>query len=82
MFASAKGTVSGTAYSYPILPFGFAAFTFFPTTFLKIAVYAYLTDTYVPRFERLKRSILLYCGSSDFLGLVFFACIFSFFLVE
>ena len=43
---------------------------------------SYLTDTYVPRFERLKRSILSYCGSSDFLGLVFFACIFSFFLVE
>ena len=55
---------------------------FFRQPFLKIAVYAYLTDTYVPRFERLKRSILLYCGSSDFLGLVFFACIFSFFLVE
>ena len=32
-------TVSGTVYwSYPILPFGIAACTFFPTTFLKIAV--------------------------------------------
>ena len=41
---------------------------------------SYLTDTYVPKIERLKRAILLYCG--DFFGLVFFACIFSFFLIE
>ena len=33
-------TVSGTAYcSYPILPFRIIACTFFPTTFLEIAVY-------------------------------------------
>ena len=32
--------MSGTAYcSYPILPFGIVACTFFPTTFLEIAVY-------------------------------------------
>ena len=49
MFASAKGKQqkyvrqlqsSGTVYrSYPILPFGIVASTFFPTTFLEIAVY-------------------------------------------
>ena len=33
-------TVSGTVYwSYPILPFGIVACTFFPTTFLETAVY-------------------------------------------
>ena len=33
-------TVSGTVnWSYPILPFGIVACTFFPTTFLEIAVY-------------------------------------------
>ena len=33
-------TVSGTVYwSYPTLPFGIVACTFFPTTFLEIAVY-------------------------------------------
>ena len=33
-------TVSGTVYwPYPILPFGIVACTFFPTTFLEIAVY-------------------------------------------
>ena len=33
-------TVSGTVYcAYPILPFGIVACTFFPTTFLEIAVY-------------------------------------------
>ena len=38
--------MSGTAYwSYPILPFGIVACTFFPTTFLEIAEYlALLTD--------------------------------------
>ena len=36
-------TVSGTAScSYPILPFGIVACTFFPTTFLEIAVYEQL----------------------------------------
>ena len=49
MFASAKGKQqkwvrqlqpSGTVYRlYPILPFGIVACTFFPTTFLEIAVY-------------------------------------------
>ena len=49
MFASAKGKhhksirqlqSSGTMYwSYPMLPFGIVACTFFPTTFLEIAVY-------------------------------------------
>ena len=34
--------MSGTAYCiYPILPFGIVAYTFFPTTFLEIAVYPY-----------------------------------------
>ena len=33
-------TVSGTVYwSYPTLPFGIVACTFFPTTFLEIAVH-------------------------------------------
>ena len=33
-------TVSETVYwSYPILPFGIVVCTFFPTTFLEIAVY-------------------------------------------
>ena len=49
MFATAKrkatkvgstATVSGTVHlSYPILPFGIVARTYFLTTFLKIAVY-------------------------------------------
>ena len=46
MFAIVKGkqqkisTVSGTVYwSYPTLPFGIVAYTFFLTTFLEIAVY-------------------------------------------
>ena len=35
-----KKSFVGTAYwSYPILPFGIVACTFFPTTFLEIAVY-------------------------------------------
>ena len=35
-----KATVSGTVnWSYPILPFGIVACTFFPTTFLEVAVY-------------------------------------------
>ena len=48
MSVSAKGkvgsstaTASGAVYwTYPILPFGIVACTFFPTTFLKIAVYS------------------------------------------
>ena len=37
---SSTATVSGTVYrSYPILPFGIVVCTFFPTTFLEIAVY-------------------------------------------
>ena len=41
--------MSGTAHwSYPILPFGIVACTFFPTTFLEIAVYrSALTHTSV-----------------------------------
>ena len=39
-------TVSGTVYwSYPILPFGIIACTFFPTIYLKIAVYYMSTCT-------------------------------------
>ena len=55
MFASAKGKQqkyvrqlqsSGTMYwSYPVLPFGIVACTFFPTTFLEIAVYPYTKCT-------------------------------------
>ena len=37
---STATVVSRTAYcSYPILPFGIAACTFFPTTFLEIAIH-------------------------------------------
>ena len=52
MFASAKGKQpkevrqlqsSGTVcWSYPILPFGIVACTFFPTTFPEIAVCLYI----------------------------------------
>ena len=53
VFASVKGKQqklvrqlqsSGTVYwSYPILPFGIVACTFFPTTFLEIAVFKFQT---------------------------------------
>ena len=44
-----KATVSGTGNcSYPILPFGIVACTFFPTIFLEIAVY-YTSDTSLMR---------------------------------
>ena len=53
MFASAKGEQQkyvrqlqslGTVYwTYPILPFGMVACSFFPTTFLEIAVYTQIT---------------------------------------
>ena len=63
MFASAKGKQqkyvlqlqsSGTVYwSYPILPFGIVACTFFPTTFLEIAVYTSNDLTYISiRFKK------------------------------
>ncbi|CAH3196326.1 unnamed protein product [Porites evermanni] len=39
-------TVSGTVYcSYPLLPFGIVTCTFFPTTFLEIAVYVGLIQS-------------------------------------
>ena len=46
-------TVSGTAYcSYPILPFGIVASTFFPTTFLEIAVYHFSKIQLVVYYHR------------------------------
>ena len=45
----------GTVYwSYPILPFGIASSTFFPTTFLQIAVYVELMSIFSGALARTK----------------------------
>ena len=46
----------GTVYwSYPILPSGIVSSTFFPTTFLQIAVYAELMSIFSGALARTKR---------------------------
>ena len=58
--AISTATVSGTVYwSYPILPFGIVAYTFFPTTFLEIAVYYFLWYS-DPSEQMDQSSILIY----------------------
>ena len=53
-------TVSGTVYwTYPILPFGIVACTFFPTTFLEIAVCPHLPGSFT-KLVRARETFIFY----------------------
>ena len=54
--------MSGTVYwSYPILHFGIVACTFFPTTFLEIAVHERVVISLVEVYERMGKSVIWVC---------------------